>query len=203
MQLLHSIATAAASPVHRTPARSHSAQPSHPPPCAPLSPSAMPPRRLKFSLAAALFDFPAADGHSTPHQHAPDSWLELFTSKHADGEVFLGIFRSCRAGRDLVLCRASQAKFWFNCLSAESLASQQRRLAAVWAGLRTRGTQAGLAPANATVRLGYGSHCARAAGLLLGSLHQAEPNLGSLKVWWERLPELDFDRYTAYVTRIS
>ncbi len=137
------------------------------------SPSAMPPRRRKFSLAAALFDFPAPDGHSTPHQHAPDSWLELFTSKHADGEVFLGLFRSCRAGQDLVLRRAPQAKARLDCTASQSLAGWMRQLTAVWACLRTRGTHTRLAQAGLTVIRTDKAKSDVKVTMLLSSLYQA------------------------------
>ncbi len=153
----------------------------------------MPPRRRRFSLAAALFDFPAAPGRSAPQQRAPDSWLELFTSKHADDEVFLGIFQSCRAGRDLVLCRAPQARARLDCTAAQSLAGWMRQLTAVWAGLRTRSTQAGAERASVTVRLGDTPECAKAAALLLGTLPQAEPHLGSLTIWWERPRGMEYE----------
>ncbi len=62
-------------------------------------------RGSKFSLAAALFGWPAAPGHSAPSQEVPDAWLLLFGKQHAttDPAVLSGIFTACPAGRDWVL----------------------------------------------------------------------------------------------------
>lgn len=58
----------------------------------------------KFTLAAALFGWPAAEGNTAPDQLAPDSWLVQFRDQHAtpDPAVLSGIFCSCAAGRDWV-----------------------------------------------------------------------------------------------------
>ncbi len=144
----------------------------------------------RISLAAAVFDFPAPPGHSTPQQNVPDSWLELFISEHADAGVFLGVFTSCRAGRAWALRTAPQLQVALDCTSTGGFASQQRMLQAVWAALRTRSTQPGLARASVTVKLEDTPESAIAAGVLLGSLPQAEPNLGALTIEWPRPEEI-------------
>ncbi len=134
----------------------------------------MPPRR-RISLAAALFGFPAAPGRSTPQLQAPDSWLELFTSEHADAGVFLGIFTSCRAGRDWALATAPQLNVTLDYTAAPSLAGWMRQLGAVQAYVRTRSAQPDLAPASLTVIRDETANSNTAVAMLLGALHQAGP----------------------------
>ncbi len=57
-----------------------------------------PPMPRRLPLAAALFGFPAAEGYTAPYEEAPDAWLIEFCERYADGDVLLGIFRSCKAG---------------------------------------------------------------------------------------------------------
>ncbi len=50
----------------------------------------------EFSLAAHLFGFPAADNCYSPQEEPPGPWLDEFAANHADSDVFLGLFSSCR-----------------------------------------------------------------------------------------------------------
>ncbi len=153
----------------------------------------MPPRR-RISLAAAVFDFPAAPGHSTPQQNVPDSWLELFTSQYADAGVFLGIFTSCRAGRDWALRTAPQIRVTLNFKAAPSLAGRMRQATAALDILRTRSTQCGLAPARLTVIRDDTANSDTAVAMLLGSLWQtgAGRGIGALSLETSRPSDEEF-----------
>lgn len=66
---------------------------------------------MRFSLGAAIWGFVPAPGHYGPTQQAPYTWLVLLARKHADSEVFSGIFSANRAGRVWVLENAPSARF--------------------------------------------------------------------------------------------
>ncbi len=83
----------------------------------------------KFSLAAALWGWPPAPGHAAPNQHAPDTWLDLFTAEHArtDPAVLSGVFTACRSGRDWVLEVAPRVSVHIDTSAPQPVAGFQRR----------------------------------------------------------------------------
>lgn len=92
----------------------------------------------KFCLAGALFGWSPAPGHASPTAYAPDSWREDFLAQ-ADRGVWLGLFRSCKSGRDLSLSTAPKA--WVSLCYNEDrpVPDQLKQLAAVREALDTRG----------------------------------------------------------------
>ncbi len=94
----------------------------------------------KFSLAAALWDFPQADDCAAPTQRAPDTWRVLFESEHTDSDVWPGVHSSCKRGRDWALRAAPRAIFTVDCTQDNEQLSKQ--LAAVERALATRGERA-------------------------------------------------------------
>ncbi len=74
------------------------AAPARAPAKAPAAAPAPPP---EISLAAALFGFPAAAGFYVPTKEGvPEPWRRDFIARYADAAVLLGLFQSCRTGRD-------------------------------------------------------------------------------------------------------
>ncbi len=84
-------------------------------------------RASELSLAAALFGWPHAEGFFSPEQLAPDSWRRVFLAL-ADAGVWLGLFRSCRSGRDLALLTAPKAHLHINA----SKSAKSKPGAATW-----------------------------------------------------------------------
>ncbi len=85
------------------------------------------------SLAAAVFDWPAAPGFTTPAQLIPADWLEQFISQHVlpDPAVLCGLFQSCGAGRQWVLARAPTATLTLDFSATVSAVTHYQRLPAV------------------------------------------------------------------------
>ncbi len=81
---------------------------------------------------------PAAGGHASADQQAPDAWLLCFAKHHADAAVWSGLFSSCRGGRDLALTHAGKAALTLRCADAEPDAGWTRQLAAVRQALSVR-----------------------------------------------------------------
>ncbi len=93
----------------------------------------------QFSLGGALVGLPAAPGHARPQLHAPGSWLRLF-KQHAGPDLYNGLFRSCRKGRDWVLQDASEAALLLDTRVKQSRRAWDRQLRAVRRDLQTRGS---------------------------------------------------------------
>ncbi len=85
------------------------------------------------SLAAAVFEWPAAPGFTAPSQPIPADWLEQFISQHVlpDAAVLCGLFQSCGAGRQWVLTHAPQAALALDFSAAVSAVTHYQRLPAV------------------------------------------------------------------------
>ncbi len=97
-------------------------------------------RGCEFSLAAALLGWPPAPGYAAPGQQAPDSWREDFLAQ-ADADVWLGLFRSCRSGRDLALRSAPRARLTHDCTATISAETRAAQLRSVKQLLAIRGSQ--------------------------------------------------------------
>ncbi len=69
------------------------------------------PRGDLFSLAAAVFGWPAGEGYAEPLQNAPDTWLVTFREKHVTPAVLSGVFSSCKSGREWALREAPKLKY--------------------------------------------------------------------------------------------
>ncbi len=109
----------------------------------------MPPRRKKqsssssteFPLLQALFDFPDAQpGRPQPQESGPDAWVAQFV-RTAGSEVRQVLYKSCRAGRDLVLQHAADASVEVNAAAEQGEGALSERLSAVRQGLLVRGRQ--------------------------------------------------------------
>ncbi len=97
------------------------------------------PPKPRFPLAAALFPgILPAEGCTEPTEYAPDSWLLSF-KQHADPAVYLGLFSSCRGGRDYTLQTANTATLRLQPGSAQSDEAWQRTLDAARQALMVRG----------------------------------------------------------------
>ncbi len=93
----------------------------------------------KFSLAGALFDWLVAEGYASPDEHAPDTWRAAFEGC-ADAEVWLGLFSSCRGGRDWAWRTAPSAGLVLDCtVSGRTQAARQQHFSAVKQCLGARG----------------------------------------------------------------
>ncbi len=95
-------------------------------------------RASELSLVAALFGWPHADGFDSPDQQAPDSWRRDFLAM-ADAGVWLGLFRSCRSGRDLALSTAPRARLLLNTSKPHAAATWLQRLSSSKLCLSVRG----------------------------------------------------------------
>lgn len=97
------------------------------------------PRGDEFSLAAALFGWPAADGFHSPDQQVPEAWLLALTEQHSDADVWVGVFRSCRSGRDLALRTAPKARLRLDTSIGSEPTAWLQRLHVLKQSLETRG----------------------------------------------------------------
>ncbi len=109
---------------------------------------AVPPRRKKqsssraeFPLLQALFDFPGAEpDRPRPQESGPDAWVAQFIS-NAGSEVRQVLYKSCRAGRSLVLQHAAKARVTVDIAAEQGEGPLTERLSAVRQALLVRGTQ--------------------------------------------------------------
>ncbi len=92
------------------------------------------------SLAAAVFNWPAAPGFIDPPQPIPADWREQFISQYVlpDTEVLCGLYRSCGAGRQWVLTRAPHATLTLDCSAAAAVPDRLHQLSAVRRDLLAR-----------------------------------------------------------------
>ncbi len=99
-------------------------------------------RGAKFSLAAALWGWAPAPGHTQPNQHAPDSWLVLFREHYAtpDPAVLSGLFTACPAGRDWVLEAAPKVTITLDTTAEQTPAQWQARTNPLRRTLSARGS---------------------------------------------------------------
>ncbi len=111
----------------------------------------------KFSLAAALWDFPQADDCAAPTQHVPDSWRILFEDDSTDSQVVVvvilhrrppawlwmvlhGMFSACPSGKQWTLRRAKSAKLTLDCTGPQADdPARQRQLQTLRQDLAVRG----------------------------------------------------------------
>lgn len=111
---------------------------------------------LRISLAAGLFEFPAASDCYAPDEMPPGAWLVLFVGEHADDGVYKGIFTMCKAGRAWVLRTAPKARLTLGCPS-EPGDKTDAWCARLTGGLRQDLLTRGALPVSVSVR---GRQCA-------------------------------------------
>ncbi len=92
------------------------------------------------SLAAAVFDWPAAPGFAAPAQPIPADWREQFISQHVLSSriALCGLFKSCGVGRQWVLARAPSATLTLNFSATAEVSDRLRQLSAVRRDLLAR-----------------------------------------------------------------
>ncbi len=96
----------------------------------------MPARERDVSLASRLFGFTATPGCHSAQQQAPDAWVRQLITQHP--EVRLGLFTSCRAGRELILQTSPKSRV---CIAVDNQLSRRaraRQLSSVLEAIRVR-----------------------------------------------------------------
>ncbi len=157
-----------------------------------------------MSLGGALFDGLPADGHFIPADPVPGSWLDLYT-EHADedGSVHVGVYRSCRGGRDFTLREAGRARLTLHSKGAKDMAEWTRQLVGVRAALRTRGskpTSVGLTVHNKDY-LAAVSEQLQGAGQGITELRVKDEQMDSVRYYDSAAAEID-QRMTQFLSTL-